>query len=92
MIAQVCRFSARQRAVTAACLTALLVAPFELVSIYRGWFPGYDIAVFGIPLTFALFFYGRMKARLVAWVLLTLVSLLSIVTVIVGWSYWMLAT
>jgi hypothetical protein len=91
MIAQVSRLSGTQRAAAAACLTAVLVAPFELVSIYRGWFPGYEIAVLGMPWVFAMFFYGRLKAPLVAWVLLTLVSILSAFTVIAVWTFWMLA-
>ena len=80
--------SAMQRAVVAACLTAVLVAPFEAVSFHRGWFPGFDIAVFGIPAVIAVIFYGRMKERLLAWALLTLISLLSVVAVIIG--LWML--
>ena len=84
MIAKLGRLTAIQRAVAAACLTALLVAPFEAVSFFRGWFPGYDIAVFGTPAAIAVIFYGRMKERLLAWALLTLVSLLSVVAVIIG--------
>ena len=80
-------FSPTQRALLAAVLTAFAVAPFEAVSFYKGEYPGWWIGVFGAPLAVTLTFYSSVRARLVAWLLLTLLSILVVVTVIVGLWY-----
>lgn len=76
-----------QRALLAAALTAITVAPFEAVSYYKGSYPGWWIGVFGAPLAVALIFYSSMKARFLAFLLLTLFSVFVVVAVIVGLWY-----
>ena len=76
-----------QRAFLAAILTAVAVAPFEVVSFYKGAYPGWWIGVLGAPLVVALTFYRSVKERLLAWLLLTVVSALTVFAVIVGLWY-----
>jgi hypothetical protein len=86
-VAVLATISPTQRALLAAVLTAIAVAPFEAVSFYKGAYPGWWIGVFGAPLVVALIFYSSMRARLLAWLLLTLLSVLVVVAVNVGLWY-----
>ena len=62
----------------------VLIAPFEIVSFYQGTYPGYEVGVFGVPAAMALIAYKPLKARLFAWLLLTLLSVLTVFAAIVG--------
>jgi hypothetical protein len=71
-------------ALVAALLTILFVAPFEIVSFYRGEYPGYYIGVLGVPLIIALIAFSTVRGRIIAWVLLTAVSLLTSLSVMIA--------
>ena len=67
-----------QRAAIATAVTVILVAGVEVVSIFRGSSLLIEIAFFAIPATLAVMLYDTPRARAVAIVLLTMVSLLAV--------------
>jgi len=83
-VAVLATISPTKRALLAAILTAIAVTPFEAVSFYKGAYPGWWIGMFGAPLAVALTFYNSMRARLLAWLLLSLLSVLLVIAVIIG--------
>lgn len=76
--------SRRHRAAIAAVLTMIVAISFAAASFYVGWFPGYDVGIFGGPLVLALLLYRSVKARILAWLLLTCLAVLSVIATIVG--------
>ena len=70
-----------QRGLLAAVFTAIAVAPFEAVSYYKGAYPGWWIGLLGAPPAIALTLYSSVKARLLAWLLLSLLGILVFVAV-----------
>ena len=75
-----------QRGLIAAVFTVLAVAPFEAVSFYKGAYPGWWIGLLCAPPAIALTFYSSTKARLLAWVLLSLLA--AVVFVAVDVALW----
>src|SRR6266496_6716468 len=69
------------RTIFAAAITALIVACLEALSFYRGLFPGYYVGVVGVPVAFALVSYHSTKSRVIAWLLLTILSVATIASV-----------
>jgi hypothetical protein len=70
-----------QRGLVAAAFTALAVAAFEAVSFYEGSYPGWWIGLLGAPPAIALTLYKSTGARLLAWLLLSLLGALVFVAV-----------
>jgi hypothetical protein len=73
--------SQSQRSLVAVALTALAVAPFEAVSFYKGAYPGWWIGLLGAPPVIALTFYNSTRAKLLAWLLLSLLGAVVFVAV-----------
>jgi hypothetical protein len=73
--------SQTQLVLVAAAFTALAVAPFEAVSFYKGAYPGWWIGLLCAPPAIALTFYSSTRARLLAWVFLSLLGALVFVAV-----------
>lgn len=75
---------ANQRAAGAACIVATLVGAVELVSIYRGSSTAVEVAYFAIPAATAFAVFRTWRSIMVAWVLLTALSFLTISLLIFG--------
>lgn len=75
-----------ERGLVAAAFTALAVASFEAVSFYKGEYPGWWIGLLGAPPAIALTLYRSTRARLLAWLLLSLLG--ALVSVAVDMALW----
>lgn len=78
--------SQTQRGLLAATLTAFAVAACEAVSFYKGEYPGWWIGLLAGPPAIALTFYRSTRARLFAWLLLSLLG--AFVSVAVDVALW----
>jgi hypothetical protein len=75
---------ARQRHAIAACLVIALVGAVELVSIYQGSSLATELAYFAIPAGAALAVYRGWRDRMVAWGVLTALSILTVACLVVA--------
>ena len=76
--------SSGTRAAIAALLVIVLVAAVQFVSIFRGSSLAFELSYIGIPTATALSLYRTWRARVVGWVLLTGLSLLTRAALVIG--------
>jgi hypothetical protein len=74
--------SAGTRAAIAACFVVALVGAVEWVSIHRGSSLAVEVSYFAIPAAAALALYRTWRGRIIAGVLLTALSLLTVIVMV----------
>ena len=77
-----------RRAIVAGSLVVAIVGVVEFFSIYRGSSLAVEIAYFAVPAGVTLAFYGTLRRRLIAWLLLTAASLMTVVVLDVSFLLW----